>query len=82
MKILLQRMAQKAPRMTPLSGFLAGMVCFAILNAVVTEDGLIRKAHAITVNVAVRMLNQSIEASEARIIEEIGKVCSAEENEG
>ena len=67
---------------SPLACFFLGMLFCGVMISSVSDTGLIRKAHAITVSVAVKLLDKSIVDSEARIIEELTKVCTPAEEEG
>ena len=57
----------------PVFTFFLGMFACALIISVASDSGIIRKAHAVTINVAVRMMQDSILKSEERIIDEIGK---------
>lgn len=62
---------------SPIVTFVFGMITAAFLISITVETGLIRKAHALTVNVGVRLIKESISESEARIIGQINASCTA-----
>lgn len=62
---------------TPVITFVLGMMTAAVLISFAAETGAIRKAHALTVNVGVRLIKESIAESESRIIEKIDETCTA-----
>ena len=62
---------------TPVITFILGMMTAAVMISFAAETGAIRKAHALTVNVGVRLIKESIAESESRIIEKIDETCTA-----
>ena len=66
----------------PVFTFFLGMFACALIISVASDSGIIRKAHAVTINVAVRIMQDSILKSEERIIDEIGKACADPEAAG
>ena len=66
----------------PVFTFFLGMFACALIIGVASDSGMIRKAHAVTINAAVRMMQDSILQSEERIVDEIGKACADPEAEG
>lgn len=56
-------------------------ICLAVIAAsfftiAMASTGVIKPAHAVSVNVAVKMLEKIILGSEARLTEEIKKTCA------
>ena len=66
----------------PVFTFFLGMFACALIIGVASDNGIIRQAHAMTINAAVRVMQDSILKSEERIMDEIGKACADPEAEG
>ena len=54
-----------------------GIITASFLTIAVVQSGLVKPAHAVSVNVAVRLLKEAMAESEARIIEEVKTSCAA-----
>lgn len=63
-----------APKVS-LNQFLLGIIALSLAVIAAAETGIIRPAHALNVNAAVRILNKSIADSEDRVLKEIQKQC-------
>ena len=48
-----------------------GLITASFITIAIVQSGLIKPAHAVSVNVAVRLLKEAMVESEARIIKEI-----------
>ncbi len=52
-----------------------GLITASFMTIAIVQSGLIKPAHAVSVNVAVRLLKEAMVESEARIIKEIKSSC-------
>ena len=52
-----------------------GLITASFITIAIVQSGLIKPAHAVSVNVAVRLLKEAMVESEARIIKEIKSSC-------
>ena len=52
-----------------------GLITASFITIAIVQSGLIKPAHAVSVNVAVRLLKEAMAESEARIIKEIKSSC-------
>ena len=52
-----------------------GLITASFMTIAIVQSGLIKPAHAVSVNVAVRLLKEAMAESEARIIKEIKSSC-------
>ena len=52
-----------------------GLITASFMTIALVQSGLIKPAHAVSVNVAVRLIKEAISESEARMIKEIQASC-------
>lgn len=52
-----------------------GLITASFMMIAIVQSGVIKPAHAVSVNVAVRLLKEAMAESEARIIKEVKASC-------